>query len=1331
MSENSHELIEIGAVGIDHSPDCHIKKMLYLYKRKKNKSTIIFTMKVSFCKNAGMTILLAALLLSPHVYAQSRITASASILTAHENNNIVSVQETSPTSVDIKYNGNIGCTLDFYGENIFRLFQDNQGGKMRMPQATPPAQILVDNARKEIKGIKISEHENEWLICTREIEIRLHKISGLMSVTDLKTGKIVLEEIAHKKFEGNRTTLTFKAHPHEHFYGGGVQNGRFSHRGESIAIENTNVWVDGGVASPTPFYWSTNGYGIMWHTFKPGRYDFGSKEADKVFVSHSENYLDVFIMVNATPAALLNDFYQLSGNPILLPKFGFYEGHLNAYNRDYWTEAENGFMLYEDGKRYNESQKPNGGYRETLNGEKDYQFSARAAIDRYERNDMPLGWFLPNDGYGAGYGQTGTLEGNIENLKRFGDYARSKGVEIGLWTQSDLHPKEGVEALLQRDIIKEVKDAGVRILKTDVAWVGSGYSFGLNGVADVSRIMPQYGNDARPFIISLDGWAGTQRYAGIWSGDQVGGDWEYIRFHIPTFIGSGLSGQPNITSDVDGIFGGKNTAVNVREFQWKTFTPMELNMDGWGSNPKYPEALGEPATSINRWYLKLKSELLPYTYTIAREAVEGKPIIRAMFLEDCNPFTLGKSTQYQFMYGPYFLIAPIYQETNIDQEGNDIRNGIYLPEGKWIDYYNGDVYEGGRLINNYAAPLWKLPVFVKSGAIIPMTPPNNNPTQIKKDYRIYEIYADGHTSFTEYDDDGNTQAYLTGECTRTIIESHCKKNILTVSIQPTSGRFKGFEPQKQTEFRINISRAPKKVTAKIGNRKVKLTAVSSKEEFSKCENAYFYDAHPNLNCFATPGSEFANKTIWKNPQLLVKLGKTDITTQSMEVVVNGFIFDTKDKMKIHSGSLQTPQISFPADKIEAYTITPTWEKIENADFYEIEFDSMLYSTIRDQELVFEYLTPETEYNFKLRAVNKDGVSPWSQATVKTQTDPLEFAIKGIKATVSCTNQPGSGVNKLFDFDPKTHWHTKWASAGEQGGSAVPFDMTIDLRSINTLDRLVYQPREDGGNGTLLKGSITYSCDKQNWSNPETFEWARNSEMKTFHFNETPTARYIRIHIDKAVGNFGSGNELHIFKVSGTESILQGDINKDRHIDENDFTSYMNYTGLRKGDSDFDYVSSGDINHNGLIDAFDISVVATELDGGVRNSSDHVKGNLAFTPNKKEFVTGDTIEITVSGKGLHYVNALSFALPYSTDDFEYMAIELKGMKEMINLTYDRLHTNGQKALYPTFVNRGNNFLLEEGNHELFVIRFRAKRDGIFKLQAQDGILVDRNLGTVTF
>ena len=1238
---------------------------------------------------------------------------------------ISKAQKLNGTTVEVIYTDGKRLTIDFYGENIFRLFRDDNGGIVRNPQADPQADILVPNARRATEKVCLKDNGSDIEIATARTLLRIDKQTGCFTVTNKETGDVVVESLEPIAFDNHSTTLTLRAHAGEYFYGGGVQNGRFSHKGKAIAIENTNNWVDGGVASPTPFYWSTKGYGVMWHTFKPGRYDFGATEGGKVILTHQEDYLDAFIMVDREPVALLNDFYQLTGNPVLLPKFGFYEGHLNAYNRDYWKEAENGFMLYEDGKRYNESQKDNGGIKESLNGEKqNYQFSARAAIDRYFTNDMPLGWFLPNDGYGAGYGQTATLDGNIQNLKEFGDYARSKGVEIGLWTQSDLHPKEGIEALLQRDIVKEVRDAGVRVLKTDVAWVGWGYSFGLNGVSDVGEIMPYYGNDARPFIISLDGWAGTQRYAGIWSGDQTGGEWEYIRFHIPTFIGSGLSGQPNITSDVDGIFGGKNVPVNVREFQWKTFTPMELNMDGWGRNPKYPEVLGEPATS--RSYLKLKSELMPYTYSIARTAVDGKPMIRAMFLDYPNDYTLGTGTQYQFMFGPSFLVAPIYKETRIDKDGNDVRNGIYLPEGKWIDYYNGDVYEGGRIINNYDAPLWKLPVFVRADAIIPMTNPNNNPSQIRTDYRAYEIYAAEGYEFNEYDDDGTTQQYLQGYSASTLVATDVHKGTLTVSIQPTIGTFNGFKAEKQTELRINVSAQPKAVSAKVGGKSVKLLAVNSREAFDKGENVYFYDAAPNLNRFSTPGSEAAKVVITKNPQLLVKLAAADVTAQAIEVKVKNFAYSPADRMRQHHGALTAPQASVSEQGKGTFDLTPSWPAVPNADFYEVEYEGMLYSTIRDNAFTFDGLQPETSYHFKVRAVNADGYSDWATVNATTKANPLEFALKNIKAQTTCENQPGNDVNFLFDFDLKTMWHSKWGT-----GSAIPADMIVDLRAVSQLDRLEYAPREDGSNGTLTKGTISVSTDRQTWSEPVAFEWKADGSVKTFAFEGHPAARYLRIHLDAAVGNFASGREMYIFKVPSTESVMQGDINRDKRIDENDLTSYMNYTGLRKGDSDFDYVSIGDINGNGLIDAYDISCVTTELDGGVRNSNDKVSGSLVLTPNRKTFNAGDMVEITVSGKDLHYVNGLSFALPYDAQELEYVDTELLDMKEMVNLTNDRLHTSGQKALYPTFVNRGNNVLLEEGNHNLFVIKFRAKRAGKFTLKAQDGMLVDRNLGTAAF
>ena len=819
--------------------------------------------------------------------ASDQSDVSSASVRQEQTSGILRAEKINPTTVDVLFTNQQRMTIDFYGENIFRVFQDNSGGIIRDPEAKPEAQILVDQPRRKVSGLSVDEKDGYITLTTAQVRIELNKQTGLLKVFNPLTGKCVIEEVAPVIFGPKEVTVTLKENPEEYFYGGGVQNGRFSHKGKVIAIENQNSWTDGGVASPAPFYWSTNGYGMMWYTFRKGEYDFGATEKNIVKLSHNSSYLDIFYMVNDGVVSLLNDFYQLTGNPVLLPKFGFYEGHLNAYNRDYWKEDEKG-ILFEDGKRYKESQKDNGGIKESLNGEKNnYQFSARAVIDRYKNHDMPLGWLLPNDGYGAGYGQTETLDGNIANLKSLGDYARKNGVEIGLWTQSDLHPKEGISALLQRDIVKEVRDAGVRVLKTDVAWVGAGYSFGLNGVADVGHIMPYYGNDARPFIISLDGWAGTQRYAGIWSGDQTGGEWEYIRFHIPTYIGSGLSGQPNICSDMDGIFGGKNAAVNIRDFQWKTFTPMQLNMDGWGANEKYPHALGEPATSINRMYLKLKSELMPYTYSFAREAVDGMPLIRAMFLDYPNEYTYGTATRYQYMYGTDFLVAPVYQNTKADKEGNDIRNGIYLPEGTWIDYFSGEKYEGNRILSNFDTPVWKLPVFVKNGAIIPMTQPNNNVSEIDPSLRIYEFYPNRHTATVEYDDDGVTEAYRQEKSVSTLIESNVDaKNRVTITIHPTAGSFDGFVKDKKTELRINVTEKPKKLTARINNKKVKLTEVSTAAELLNGENVFWYEETPNLNKFATKGSEFEKVVITKNPLLHIKLGSTDITANRIELDVS-------------------------------------------------------------------------------------------------------------------------------------------------------------------------------------------------------------------------------------------------------------------------------------------------------------------------------------------------------------------------------------------------------------------------------------------------------------
>ena len=525
-------------------------------------------------------------------------------------------------------------------------------------------------------------------------------------------------------------------------------------------------------------------------------------------------------------------------------------------------------------------------------------------------------------------------------------------------------------------------------------------------------------------------------------------------------------------------------------------------------------------------------------------------------------------------------------------------------------------------------------------------------------------------------------------------------------------------------LRINVTSLPKKVTAQVGKKKVKLTKAASKDEFAKGENVFFYDEAPDLNRFATKGSEFEKTVITKNPQLLVKLGVTDITANTTTLRIEGFRFIPEDRYRITSGTLAAPVARVTADNTEAYTLKPTWDKVANADFYEIDFMNMLYTTIKDTELLFGDLTPETPYSFKIRAVNKDGASAWTEFGAATKSDPLEFAIRGIRGECTAASQGRVGVKRLFDFvESGDIWHSKY------GEKAVPFELVMDLVTVNQLDKFHYLPRTNAGNGTLLKGTVSYSMNKEQWTEAGTFEWQRDDEVKVFNFTQHPTARYIKLSVTEAVGNYGSGKEIYVFKVPGTESYLQGDINVDGKIDGNDLTSYTNYTGLRKGDSDFEgYISNGDINKNGLIDAYDISVVATQLEGGVDNrGTEKVDGTIEISTSKQVYDKDEIIEIQVKGVDLRAVNAFSFALPYNQQDYEFVGVELQHMNAMENLTYDRLHSNGSKALYPTFVNVGNKKTLE-GTVDLFLLKFKAKRQVKFGLKIIDGLLVDKRLNT---
>jgi alpha-glucosidase len=227
---------------------------------------------------------------------------------------------------------------------------------------------------------------------------------------------------------------------------------------------------------------------------------------------------------------------------------------------------------------------------------------------------------------------------------------------------------------------------------------------------------------------------------------------------------------------------------------------------------KQPWIFGEPYTTINRKYMKLKMRLTPYLYSCSREAYDtGVPTMRAMVLEfPEDPVTWSKRTQYQFMSGEWFLVAPVYEDT-------PIRNDIYLPAGKWIDYWDGREFSGPMTLNSYEAPLDKLPLFVKAGAIVPMYPEMLHDREKPKDPVTIDIYPFGKTSFSLYEDDGVTQEYRTGAFTRTAIEVTAPKALdeagaqVTVKVGPAKGAYKGMAASRSYVLDVHVPAKPASV----------------------------------------------------------------------------------------------------------------------------------------------------------------------------------------------------------------------------------------------------------------------------------------------------------------------------------------------------------------------------------------------------------------------------------------------------------------------------------------------------------------------------------------
>ena len=289
--------------------------------------------------------------------------------------------------------------------------------------------------------------------------------------------------------------------------------------------------------------------------------------------------------------------------------------------------------------------------------------------------------------------------------------------------------------------------------------------------------------DDRPWNLQRNGSPGMAQFGGwIWSGD-INSSWKTFAAQVKVGLNTSLSLTPFWGTDIGGFYPSANHEFTgelyARWFEFAAFCPSFRSHgrtwhlhEPWGWNtgetgpvesqppPDPSELHNAEVEPVCKKYLDLRYQLLPYTYTITREARDtGLPLMRALWLHYPNDAEAAKLGD-EYLWGRDLLIAPVTEKAATTRR-------VYLPAGEWFDWWTSQKVSGKQWIDR-PVDLATMPIYVRAGAIIPVDPirqyvadPVNDPTSLK-------IFPGADGEFTLYDDDGESPRYLNGSDPKTI-----------------------------------------------------------------------------------------------------------------------------------------------------------------------------------------------------------------------------------------------------------------------------------------------------------------------------------------------------------------------------------------------------------------------------------------------------------------------------------------------------------------------------------------------------------------------------------
>ena len=699
--------------------------------------------------------------------------------------------------------------LQFYSPEIVRVVKYPEGKTLDKTSLS-----VVKIADKT--GWQIAESPNAVTFTSSKLKVELNLITGRVSFSDLKGIQLFTEKDYGAQFtptldvkkESFLVRQAFLLDKDEAIYGlGQQQNGRLNQRGQRNVLkqENTKVAI--------PFFQSVKGYGIFWDNYAPTTFTDNLQELS--FESLGDN-ADYYFMYGGNADGVVARMRELTGQAPMIPLWGF--GYLQSKER-YKTQFETVEVI----EKYRALKVPiDGVIQDWQYWGNDSNWNAMSfdsktfprpqeMVDKIHSMNAHL-MIVAWPGFGPKTPQYKEL------------LSKKMMIDFDTWP-----PKSGTKPYdvynpTARSIYWDYLNKGVFSLNTDAWWLDSSEpdhinvkpadfeqptylgsynsvinAFPLQHIKGVYENQRKTTSDKRVFILTRSAFAGQQRFgANSWSGDIVS-SWETLQKQVPAALNFSMTGLPYWNADIGGFFlwNYKNPLQNknyqelyVRWIQFGTFTPM---MRSHGTDaPREIYQFGERGNwkfdAIEK-YINLRYQLLPYIYSTAWGVTSrSESFMRALVMDFAADKNTHNTTD-EYMFGRNLLVAPVLNSMYVNtvegkatEDFSVIKNrAVYLPAGtEWYDFWTGEKLKGGQEVQK-AAPVDLIPLYVKSGSIMPFGQKVQYSDEKKWDNLEIRVYQGADGEFTLYEDEKNNYNYEKGVYSTITFKWNDKEQTLTIS----------------------------------------------------------------------------------------------------------------------------------------------------------------------------------------------------------------------------------------------------------------------------------------------------------------------------------------------------------------------------------------------------------------------------------------------------------------------------------------------------------------------------------------------------------------------